>query len=160
MPLTNTEQYMGAGNGTLSRKGSCNTQRGDRNGNYGNNRFADSSSTGEVKDNRISQLSITKKWTSIQLTKILEAIPLICQDHHYDYIYDIISTNIEPRQEEFLSDLLIKRQCPPKHHVKPGIVDPVIGLDVPSGNVPIKSKMVEMTLISNTNPQVYTSFCP
>ena len=38
--------------------------------------------------------------------------------------------------------------------MKPGIVDPIIGLDVPSGNVPIKSEMVEMTPISNTNPQV------
>ena len=131
---------MGAGNGTLSRIGSCNTQRGDRNGNRGNSRFANSSSAGEVKDNRISQLSITKDGPqSIQLTKILKAIPLLCQDYHHDYIPDIISTNIEPTQEEFLSDLLIKRQRPPKLHVKPGIVDPIIGLDVPSGNVPIKS---------------------
>ena len=84
-----------------------------------------------------------------------KVILLICQDHHYDYyISDIISTHIEPTQEDFLSDLLIKRQRPPKHHVKPGIVNPIIRLDVLSGNVPIKSKMVEMTPISNTNPQV------
>ena len=38
--------------------------------------------------------------------------------------------------------------------MKPGIVDPIIGLDVSSGNVPIKSEMVEMTPISNTIPQV------
>ena len=150
-----TEQCKGAGNGTLSRKGSRDTQRSDRNGDCGNSRFANSSSVGEVKDNHISQLSITKDGPqSIQLTKILEAIPSLCQYHHYDYISDIISTNIEPTQEEFLSDLSIKRQRPPKHHVKPGIVDPIIGLDVPSGNVPIKSEMVEMTPISNTNPQV------
>ena len=109
---------------------------------------------GELKDNCISQLSITKDrpW-SIKLTKILEAIPLLCQEHHYDYISDTISTNIEPTQEKFLSDLSIKRQHPLKHHVKPGIIDPIIGLDVPSGNVPIKPKMVEMTPISNINPQ-------
>ena len=71
---------------------------------------------------------------------------------HYDYISDIISTNIESTQEDFLSDLLIKRQRLPKHHVKLGIVDSIIRLDVPSGNVPIKSEMVEMTPISNTNP--------
>ena len=60
MSLTNTKQCMGAGNSTLSRKGSRDIQRGDRNGNRRNSRFANSSSTGEVKDNHISQLSITK----------------------------------------------------------------------------------------------------
>ena len=60
MSLTNTDQYMGAGNGTLSREGSHNTQRGNHNGNRGNSRFANSPSTGEVKDNRISHLLITK----------------------------------------------------------------------------------------------------
>ena len=155
MSLTNTEQCQGAGNGTLSRKGSHDTQRGDRNGDCGNSRFANSSSTGEVKDNRISQLSITKDgpW-SVQLTKIFEAIPLFCQDYHYDDISDINRTNIEPTQEEFLSDHSIKRQRPPKHHVKPRVVDPIIKLDMPSGNIPINSKMVQMTPISNTNPQV------
>ena len=44
--------------------------------------------------------------------------------------------------------------------MKPGIVDPIIGLDVPSSNIPIKSKMVEMTPISNTNPQVSYHFVP
>ena len=38
--------------------------------------------------------------------------------------------------------------------MKLGIINPIIGLDVSSDNVPIKSKMVEMTPISNTNPQV------
>ena len=142
MSLTNTEQCMGAGNGIPSRKVSRNTQRGDRNGDCGNSRFANSSSTGEVKDNRISHLSITKDGPrSIQLTKILKALPLFCQDNHYAYISDIISTNIEPTQEEFLLYLLIKRQRPSKHHVKPGIIDPIIGLDVPSGNIPIKSEL-------------------
>ena len=116
---------MGAGNGTPSRKGSHDTQRGDRNGDCGNSRFANSSSAGEAIDNRISQLSITKDGPrSIQLTKILEAIPLISQYHHYDYISDIISTNIEPTQEEFLLDLLINRQRPSNQHVKPGLLTP------------------------------------
>ena len=154
MSLTNTEQCMGAENGTLSHKGSRNTQRGNRNGNLGNSRFTNSSSTGEVKDNHISHLSITKDgpW-SIQLTKILEALPFLYQDNHYDYISDIISTNIEPTQEELLLDHLIKRRRPSKHHVKPGAVDPMIRLDVSSGNIPINSKMVEDTPISNMNPQ-------
>mmetsp|Transcript_35711 Transcript_35711/g.38696 ORF Transcript_35711/g.38696 Transcript_35711/m.38696 type:complete len:214 (+) Transcript_35711:177-818(+) len=146
---------MGAGNGTPSQKDSCDTQRGDRNGDRRNSRFANSSSAGEAIDNCISQLSITKDGPrSIQLTKILEAIPSLCQHHHHVYISNTISTNIEPTQEEFLIDLSIKRQRPSKHHVKPGIIDPIIGLDVPSGNVPIKSKMVEITPIPSTNPQV------
>ena len=155
MSLTNTKQCMGVGNGTSSRKGSRDTQRGDRNGDRGISRFANSSSAREAIDNHISQLSITKDGPrSIQLTKILEVIPLFCQYHHYDYISDIISTNIEPTQEKFLSDLSTKRQRPPKHHVKPGIIDPIIGLDVPSGNVLTKSETVDITPISNTNPLV------
>ena len=146
---------MEVGNNTSSRKGSHNTQRGNRNGDCWNSIFDNSSTAGETIDNCISQLSITRDgpW-SIQLTKILEAIPFLFQHHYYDYISDIISTNIEPTQEEFLSDLLIRRQRPPKHPVKPGIVDPIIGLDVPSSNVLIKSKMVEITPISITDPQV------
>ena len=155
MSLTNTEECMGARNGTSSRGGSRDTQWGDCNGDRGNSRFANSLSTGEVKDNRISHLSITKDGPgSIQLTKILEALPSFCQDNHYVYISDIISTNIEPTQEEFSLDHLMKRRPPSKHHVKPGVVDPIIGLNVPSGNVPIYSDMVEVTPISNTNPQV------
>ena len=155
MSLTNTKHCLGAGNGTSSRKGSRDTQRGDRYSDRRNSRVANSSSTGEVKDNCISHLSITKDGPrSMQLTKILKAIPFLCQDKHYDYISDIISTNIELAQEEFLSDHSIKRQGPSEHHVKPGVVDPIIGLNVPSNNIPINSKMVETTLISNTNPQV------
>ena len=105
---------MGAGSGTSSRKGFRDIQRGDRNGNRGNSRFANSSSTEEAIDNHISQLSITKDgpW-SIQLSKILEAIPYLCQDKYYDYIADIISTNTEPTQEYFLSNHLIKNNAHP-----------------------------------------------
>ena len=155
MSQTNTKQCLGARNGESGHVGSRNTHCGNRNGDHGNSRFANSSSAGGTIDNHISQLSITKDGLrSIQLTKILEAIPCLCQHHHYDYISDIISTNIEPTQEEFLLDHLIKRRPPSKHHVKPGVVDLIIGLNVPSGNVPINSDMVEVTPISNTNPQV------
>ena len=53
-----------------------------------------------------------------------------------------------------MSDHSIKRQHPSKHHVKLGVVNPIIGLDMPSGNSPINSKMIEITPISNINPQV------
>ena len=96
MSLTNTKQCIGVGNDTLSRKGYRDTQHGNRNGDRGNNRFANSSPAGETIDNR----PITKDGPrSIQLTKIIETIPLLCQYHHYDYISDIFSTNIEPTQE-------------------------------------------------------------
>ena len=42
--------------------------------------------------------------------------------------------------------------------MKPGVIDPIIGLEVPSGNVPIKSEMVEITPIPSTNPQVSHSY--
>ena len=38
--------------------------------------------------------------------------------------------------------------------MKLGVVDPIIGLDVLSGNSPINSERVENTPISSTNPQV------
>ena len=144
---------LGARTGKSSREDSCDTQRGDCNGDCGNSKFANLKFIGDT-DNCISHLSITNdRPRSIQLTKILKAIPYLCQDKHYDYTSDIISTNTEPTQEDFLSNHLIKRQHPSKHHVKPGVVDPIIGLNVPSGNIPINPEMVENTCIFNSNPQ-------
>ena len=155
MSLTSTKQCMGTRNGTPSRKGSRDTQRGDCNGDCGNSRFANSSFVGELTSNLISHLSITQDGPrSNQLTKILKAIPYLCQDNYYYYITDIISTNTEPTQEYFLSDHLIKRRRPSKHHVKLAVIDQFIGLDVLSGNSPTNSVMVESTPISNMYPQV------
>ena len=83
-------------------------------------------------------------------------IPDLCELKHYDYIVDIISTNTKPTQEYFLFDHLIKRRRPYKHYVKAGLVDPIIGLDVPSGNSPIESEMVENTPIFKPNLQEQT----
>ena len=150
MSLTNTKQSLGAKNGKTSHGGSRNSHCGDLNGDCGNSRFANYSSIGEVKDNRISHLSVTKDGPqSIQLTKILKAISFLCQSKHYDYISGIISTNTELTQEYFLSDHSIKRRRPYKHHAKLGVVDHFIGLDMPSGNSQTNSDMVESTLISN-----------
>ena len=154
MSQTNNKHCLGARNGKLSHEGFRGTHRVNCNGNRGNSRFANSSFIGEIKDNHISHLSITKDGPqSIQLTKILEAIPYLCQDKHYDYISDIISINTEPTQEYFLSNHLIKRRRPCKHYVKPRFVNPIIGLDVPTGNSPINSEMVENTPIFNSNLQ-------
>ena len=109
-----------------------------------------------MTSNRISHLSITKDGPrSNQLKKILKAIPDLCQDKHYDYISDIISASTEPTQEYFLSDHLIKRRRSSKHHAKLGVVDNIIGLDVPSGNSPINSETVEDTPISKPYPRVH-----
>ena len=106
-------------------------------------------------NNCISNLSITKdEPRSNHLIKILKAISYLCQDKYYDYISDIISTNTEPTQGYFLSDHLIKRRHPSKHHAKLGVVDYFIGLDMPSGNSPINSDMVENTPIPNPYSQV------
>ena len=152
MSVTNTKQYLGARNCISSHGGSHDTHRGDCNGDCGYSRFANSSSTGEVKDNRISHLAITKDGPrSIQLMKILKSIPYHCQDKYYDYIADIISTNTEPTQEYFLSNHSIKRRRPSKHHGEPGVADHFIGMD---GNSLTNSDMVENTPISNPYPQV------
>ena len=104
--------------------------------------------------NLISCLSITKcrPW-SIQLNKVLKAISVICQDKHYDYIPDIINSNTKQTQEYFLSDHPIERRHSSEHHVKLGFVNPIIGLDVLSGNSPINPEMVESTPIFNLYPQ-------
>ena len=104
--------------------------------------------------NCISHLTITKGGArSTQLNKVLGEISPICQDHHYAYIFDIISSNTKPTQEYFLSDHLIKRRHTSEHYVKQRVVDPIIGLDVPSGSSLIDPEMVENTLIFNLNPQ-------
>ena len=72
---------------------------------------------------------------------------------HYDYILNIISTNAKPTQANSLSNHPIKRLHSSKHHAKLGFVEPIIGLDVPSGNSPINPEMVENTSIFNSNPQ-------
>ena len=52
-----------------------------------------------------------------------------------------------------MSDYPIKRQHSFKHHLKLGSIDPMIGLDVPSGTSPINSEMVEITPIYKSNLQ-------
>ena len=53
-----------------------------------------------------------------------------------------------------MSNHPIKRRRSSKHHVKLGFVNPIIGLDVPSRNSSIDSKMVENIPISNPYLQV------
>ena len=52
-----------------------------------------------------------------------------------------------------MSDHSTKSQHTSEHYVKLGFVDPIIGLDVPSGNSILNPEMVENTLIFNSNPQ-------
>ena len=126
MSLTNTEQCLGTRSGKTIWEGSRDTQRGDYNCVCGNIRFTNPIFIGDT-NNYISHLSITKdRPRSIQLTQILKMIPFLCEDNHYDYISDIISTNIEPTQEQFLSDYSIKKQYPSKHHVELGVINPAI----------------------------------
>ena len=66
---------------------------------------------------------------------------------------DIVSSNTKPTQEYFVFDHLIKRQHTSKHYVEQGIVNPIIGLGVPSGNSPINPEMIKNTPIFNSNPQ-------
>ena len=100
MSLTNTKQCLDARNVKMSHGGSCDTQSGNHKGDCGNSRFANSSSIGEVKNNRISHVSITKDGPqSNQLTKILEGIPYLCQDKHYDYISDILVPTLSQHKD-------------------------------------------------------------
>ena len=155
MSQTNTKQCLGARSGEPIHGGSHCTYSGDRNGNRGNSRFANSSFVEKLTSNCISHLLITNNGPrSNQLKKVLKAIPYLCQHKHYDYISDIVSTNTEPTQEYFLSNHPIKRRHSFKHHVKLGVVDPIIGLDVPFGNSPTNSEVVENTPISNLYPRV------
>ena len=112
----NTNQYQDAGRGGQSQGGSCGRCRGDHNGDHGNNTVNNYSFERKLKDGYLSNLTITKSGPrSNQLKKILDALPDLCQDKHYDYINDIISTNTEPTQDYFSSDHLIKTQPSSKH---------------------------------------------
>ena len=107
-----------------------------------------------ITKNRISHLTIVKSGArSTQLNKVLEVISAIYQDKDYGYILDIINSNIEPTQDYFLSDHLIKQQHTSKHYVEEGIADPIIGLDAPSCNSPIDPETVENTPIFNLDFQ-------
>ena len=151
---TNTKQCQDARSGELSYVGSCGTHSGDCNSNCGNSSFANSLLVKKITKNCIFHLSITKSGPQlIQLNKFLEEISTIYQDKHHDYIPDIISSNTKLTQAYFLSNHPIKRWHSSKHHIKLGLVDPIIGLDVSSGNSPIDPEMVENTPIFNLNPQ-------
>ena len=131
MSQTNTGQYQSAKIGVPSHGGSCGTHRGNRNGSCGNSRFTNSSFVQKLTKNCIFHISITKGGPqSIQPKKILKALPDLCQDRHYDYIPDIVSTNTKLTQEYVLSNHPIKRWCLFRHYVKLGIVNPIIVLDV------------------------------
>ena len=98
----------------------------------------------------ISNLIITKERPqSNQLKKILSALPDLCQEKYYKYISGIISTNTEPTQAYFLLAYLIRTQWSSTHHMNQGFVNPIIGIDVPSGSSPI-DKNWERTLPSST----------
>ena len=108
----------------------------------------------KLTKNHIFHLSITKgRPRSTHLNKAPNAISTICQDKHYNYIPAIISSNTKPTQKCFLSNYSIKRRHTSKHYIKLGFIDPVIGLDVPSGNSPIDPEMVDNTPIFNLNPK-------
>ena len=109
MSLTNIEQCMGAGNGISSRKDYRNIQRGDRNGVCGNSRFNNSLSARETKNNRIPNFQLQKTDLNLSSSQRFSKKDRFFVNTHYNYISDNISTNIEPTQEAFLSDLLIKR---------------------------------------------------
>ena len=97
MPQTNTKQCQDAKRGGSGHEGSRNTCRGDCNGDHGNSPFANSLFVEKLANNCISNFSITKNGPrSNQLNKILDMLSDLCQDKHYDYIPDVISTNIEP----------------------------------------------------------------
>ena len=151
---TNTQQCWDTRNGEVSHEGLRSTHHGDRNGDCGNSPFAKSSLVERVIKNRISHISTTKsRARSNQLNKVLKAISTIYQDKDYDYIPDIISSNTKPTQEYLLSGHLIKRRHTSKHYVEQGITDPIIGLDMSSGNSPIDPAMIENTPIFNSNLQ-------
>ena len=84
---------------------------------------------------------------------ILDALLNLCQDKQYEYISDIISTNTKPTQASFFSTHPVRTQPSSTHHVNPGSINPIIGLDVPSGTSPIDTEIVENLPIFNPNLQ-------
>ena len=91
--------------GRRNQEGSCGVCLGNRNcnSNRGNSSFTNYSFGGKLEDNCASNFTITIRGPrSNQLKKILDVLPDFCQDKHYKYINDIISTNTKPTQAYFL----------------------------------------------------------
>ena len=151
---TNSKQCQDTRRGGPSHGGSRGNCCGDRNGDCGNSTSINSLFAEKLEDSCISNLSITKNRPQLnQLKKNLDALPGLCQDKHYDYIIDTISTNTKPTQDYFLSNHPIKTRWSSKHHVKLGPVDPNIGLDLPSGTSAIDTKKVDIPPFFNPNLQ-------
>ena len=140
--------------GEPSQGGSCKQCCSNRNGNRGNRIFANSLFIEKLENSCISSFSITKSGPGLnQLKKILDTLPNICQDKHYDYINDIVCTNTKPTQDYFLLNHPIKTQQSSMHYVKPESTNPIIRMDVPSDNSPIDTEMVENPPIFKGNLQ-------
>ena len=150
----NTNQYQEDRRGGQSQGGSWDRYRSNYNDNCRNNSIANYSFEGKLIDSCHFNLTVTtSRYWLTQLKKILDAIPSLCWDKNYKYTNDIISTNTKPTQSYFLSAYPVRTQQLSTHHVNLRSVDPIIGLDTPSGFRLIDIEMVENPPIFNPNLQ-------
>ena len=86
-----------------------------------------------------------------EFKKIMIALPGLFEDKNYKYIDDIISTNTKSSQAYSLLVCKLEKKLSSTHHVNLESVDPIKGLDVPSGVNPFGIKTVKNPTIFNPN---------
>ena len=87
-----------------------------------------------MEDDCLSKLLITKSGhRATQYKNILDALSSFYNDKNYKYIDDIISTNTELTEAYFLPAYPVRIQQSSAHYMSLRSVDPIVGIDVPSG---------------------------
>ena len=99
----NTNRNQNATEGGLGQGDFGGQGWGGRSSNRRNSSIAEYSFEGKMKDSYLSKLTITGSTNrAIQLKKITDSLPVYCADKKYQYIDDIICTNTELLQADFL----------------------------------------------------------
>ena len=148
----NVNQNHNTGKGGQSQGGSCGQGHGDCNGDHGKSSIANYSLEGKMKVGYLSKLIIIK--SGHQATKyhnFIDALPGFCTYKNYKYINDIICTKTKLTEAIFLPVYPFTTQWSFKYYVNIGSVNPIVGLDIPSGARPTYTEMVEKSFLFNSN---------
>ena len=150
----NTNWNKISGRSGQGQGGSGGRGRGGHGGNCRNNSIAKYLFEEKMKDGYLSKLTITKSGhRATQFKKIIGALPIFCADKNYRYIDDIICTNTKLTKANFVPSYLVITQWLSMYHVNLGSVNPIVGLNIPSGARPTCTEMIEKSPIFYPNFQ-------
>ena len=97
-------QYQNSGRGGRGQ-GPNSSGRGDRRINRGNKSIAKYPFKGKMKDDPISELTITETGhRPSQFKKIYDALPVFCADKNYGGLYEVLRTRRDQVEDDFMPD--------------------------------------------------------